>query len=178
MRILKSFKYAIRGIIYTIRNERNMRVHSVVSLCVIFLSFFFNLSAEKYCILGLVISFVIVSEVINSSLESLIDLCAKDYNSIAKAAKDMAAGAVLIASITAVVVGAILFSDFQGYVRLYNFCIRCPWIIIPAIVFAVVGYFYVFLGPTETKNRIKLNFKNIINKLNIKKFSGRSNWTI
>ena len=100
MRILKSFKYAIRGIIYTIRNERNMRVHSVVSLCVIFLSFFFNLSAEKYCILGLVISFVIVSEVINSSLESLIDLCAKDYNSIAKAAKDMAAGAVLIASIT------------------------------------------------------------------------------
>ena len=173
MKILKSFKYAIRGIIYTIRNERNMRVHSVVSLCVVLLSFFFNLSAEKYCILGLVISFVIVSEVINSSLESLIDLCAKDYNSIAKASKDMAAGAVLIASITAVVVGGILFSDVQGYLRLYDFCIRFPWIIVLASIFMVIGYFYIFLGPTETKNRIKLKFKNIINKLNIKKFSGR-----
>ena len=100
-------------------------------------------------------------------------MCANDYNSIAKAAKDMAAGAVLIASITAVVVGAILFSDIQGYVRLYHFCIRCPWVIILASIFMVIGYFYVFLGPTETKNRIKLKFKNIINKLNIKRFSGR-----
>ncbi len=173
MKILKSFKYAIRGIIYTIRNERNMRVHSVVSLCVIFLSLFFKLSAERYCILGLVMSFVIVTEVINSSLESLIDLCAKEYNSTAKAAKDMAAGAVLIASIVAVIVGMILFSDIEGYKRLYRFCVGYPWIIFPGVICAVIGYFYVFLGPTETKNRAKLKFRNIINKLNIKKFSGR-----
>ena len=173
MRILKSFKYAIKGIIYTIRNERNMRIHSVVSLCVVLLSFFFNLSPEKYCVLGLTISSVLVTEVINSVLESLMDLCAKDYNSIVKSAKDMAAGAVLIASVTAVVVGAILFSDIEGYKKLYNFCIQCPWVIFPISICVVMGYFYIFLGPTETKNRVKLKFKNIVNKLNIKGFNGR-----
>ncbi|MGN1043349.1 MAG: diacylglycerol kinase family protein [Acutalibacteraceae bacterium] len=173
MRILKSFKYAVRGIIYTIRNERNMRIHSVVSLCVIFLSFFFNLSPEKYCILGLTISFVVVTEVINSALESLMDLCAKDYNSTVKSAKDMAAGAVLIASIVAFIVGVILFSDVEGYKKLGDFCIRYPWVIFPISICVVMGYFYIFLGPTEVKNRMKLKFKNIANKLNIKRFNGR-----
>lgn len=169
MKIFKSFKFALKGIIYTLKNERHMRIHVVASLCVFILSLFFNLNAEKYALLFLTIALVMSCEMINSAIECVVDIFAKDYNSVAKAAKDMAAGAVLLVAGFSVAVGLILFNDINSYVRMYNFFILNPLALLGLILFFVLNYFYVFWGPAEIKNyfkRISKKFKNSIKKLN------------
>ncbi len=161
MKIFKSFKYAIKGIIYTLKNERNMRFHTFASVCVLVLSPFFNLSLEKYIILFLTITLVVAFEMINSSVESLVDVCSKDYNSTAKAAKDIAAGAVLITSLLALVIGIMMFHDVKCYIKLWEFLYVNPFSFVVLSIFAVFGYLYIFWGPTEIKNRTK-KFKNNI----------------
>lgn len=155
MEIIKSFKYAIKGIIYAIKNERNMRIHTVASFCVFLFSLFFDLNSEKYILLLLTCSLVIISELINTAFENLIDICATDYNSKAKAAKDIAAGFVFLAAFSAVVVGILIFKDIKGYINLWNFLCAFPWIIVPVGFLGVLLYFYIFMGPTEIKNKIK-----------------------
>ncbi len=155
MEIIKSFKCAIKGIIYAIRNERNMRIHTVASFCVFLFSLFFELNLEKYILLLFTCSFVIVCELVNSALENLIDICAVDYNSKAKAAKDIAAGFVLLSACLAVVVGILIFKDVKGYINLWNFLCAFPWVIIIVTIFSVLLYCYIFMGPAEIKNKIK-----------------------
>ena len=168
MKILKSFKFAIKGIIYTLRNERNMRIHTMVSACVFILSLFFDLSTEKYLILFLTVALVMVAEVINTSIESLIDVYSKNYNSTAKMAKDVAAGAVLIASGFAVFIGVILFHDINAYIKICKFLCLYPFAFLLLIAFAVFAYFYIFLGPAEIKNKAKKFIKNMLG-VNFKK---------
>ncbi len=155
MKILKSFKFAVKGIIYTLKNERNMRIHTIVSVCVMVLSLFFDLNLEKYLILFLTMALVMVSELINSSVEGLIDVYSKDYNSTAKIAKDIAAGAVLIASGFAVVIGVLLFHDINSYLKIWEFLCSRPLSFLFLIAFVVCGYFYIFWGPAEIKNKAK-----------------------
>ena len=100
-------------------------------------------------------SFVIVCELVNSALENLIDICAVDYNSKAKAAKDIAAGFVLLSACLAVVVGILIFKDVKGYINLWNFLCAFPWVIIIVTIFSVLLYCYIFMGPAEIKNKIK-----------------------
>lgn len=155
MEIIKSFKCAIKGIIYAIKNERNMRIHTVAAFCVFLFSLFFNLNSEKYILLFLTCSLVMICELINSALENLIDICTTDYNSKAKAAKDIAAGFVLLSACLAVVVGVLIFKDVNGYVNLWNFLCRFPWAAILAVAIGICMYFYIFMGPAEIKNKIK-----------------------
>lgn len=154
MKLFRSFKFALKGIIYTLKNERHMRIHVVASLCVFILSLFFNLSAEKYILLFLTIAMVMTAEMINSSIECVVDIFSKDYNSVAKAAKDMAAGAVLITAGFSVIIGMILFSDINSYVRMFNFFVSYPFSVLGLISFFVLSYFYIFWGPAEMKNYI------------------------
>lgn len=167
MKLFKSFKFALKGIIYTLKNERHMRIHVVASLCVLILSLFFNLSAEKYILLFLTISMVMTAEMINSSIECVVDIFSKDYNSVAKAAKDMAAGAVLLTAGFSVIIGMILFSDINSYIKMFNFFVSCPLSIFGLVSFFVLSYFYIFWGPAEIKNyiskrlsRFRKNVKN------------------
>ena len=112
-----------------------MRIHVVASLCVFILSLFFNLSAEKYILLFLTIAMVMTAEMINSSIECVVDIFSKNYNSVAKAAKDMAAGAVLITAGFSVIIGMILFSDINSYVRMFNFFVSYPFSVLGLISF-------------------------------------------
>ena len=104
IKLLKGFGCALRGIFYTLKNERHMRIHAVALVYVMFFSVFFNLNIEKYAILLLTGALVIVSEIINSAIESVVDICKNEYSIIAKIAKDMAAGAVLISAIFSVII--------------------------------------------------------------------------
>ena len=155
MEIIKSFKNAIKGIIYAIKNERNMRIHTVATFCVFIFSLFFNLNSEKYILLILTCSIVMICELVNSALENLIDICATDYNSKAKAAKDISAGAVLLSALMAFFVGVLIFKDVRGYINLWNFLCRFPWSIVPAAIVGICLYYYIFMGPAEIKNKIK-----------------------
>lgn len=109
--LIDSFNYAVDGIIYTLKTQRNMRIHFSLAIIVLVSSLFLNFSRLEFLILFLTVSFVIASEMINTSIEKSIDLFTEDYHPLAKIAKDVAAGAVLVSAINAIVVGYLLFFD-------------------------------------------------------------------
>ena len=107
-KFFRGFKFAFRGVIHCINNERNMRFHTAVMLYVLAFSPFFTLTKTQYAVLILTISSVISAEMLNTAAEELADLSAADYNPLARAAKDIAAGAVLVCAFFSVVVGAVI----------------------------------------------------------------------
>ena len=123
IRVLRAFKYAAKGIIYAIKNERNMRFHTAAAMYVLLLSFFCGVSQSQFLVLVLVIALVIRAEMFNSAAENIIDLCSKQYSTTAKIAKDIAAGGVLVVSLAAVVVGGAIFFKKEACINLWaSFC--------------------------------------------------------
>lgn len=106
-----SFNYAIEGIIYSIKTQRNMKIHIAIAIIVLLFSLFFDFTKIEMLILFLTITLVIVLEMINTAIEAAIDVTANYYHPLAKIAKNVSAGAVLIAAVNSVVVGYLLFFD-------------------------------------------------------------------
>jgi undecaprenol kinase len=107
--LLRSFYYAISGITSAIKSERNLRIHFTLSVCVVLLGWAFSLTKIEWLIIVLVIGGMLCSELMNSAIERVVDLATEEYHPLAKQAKDMAAGAVLLFAITSVVLGIIIF---------------------------------------------------------------------
>lgn len=107
--LLWSFNYAIEGIVYALRTQRNMRLHVTAALLVLGGSLFFRISRLEFIAILFAIVFVFVSELMNTAIEAAVDVATQSFDPIAKVAKDVAAGAVFIASVNAVIVGYIVF---------------------------------------------------------------------
>ncbi len=107
--LLKSFNYAIDGIIYSLRTQRNMRIHFAVAAAVLTAGLVLGISRVEVLILLFSISLVIIAELVNTAIESAIDVVTTAFDPLAKIAKDVAAAAVLIASLNAVFVGYLIF---------------------------------------------------------------------
>ncbi|MEF9951683.1 MAG: diacylglycerol kinase [Clostridium sp.] len=106
-----SFNYAIEGIIYAVRTQRNMKIHLIAASLILIFSLFFDFSKVEMLILFLTITLVVVLELINTAIEATIDVTANYYHPLAKIAKNVAAGAVLISAINAMAIGYLLFFD-------------------------------------------------------------------
>lgn len=106
---VKSVNAAIEGIMYTFRSERNMKFHYLASFVVLIGSLFFNFSKIEFILLLGAITLVVVTEMMNTAVEKTVDLITNEYNILAKIAKDVAAGAVLVSALYSVVVAYILF---------------------------------------------------------------------
>jgi len=104
-----SLKYALQGIRLVLRRERNLRIHLVISLLVLVLAAWLRLERTDWLILILTMAMVLAAEVMNSAVEYLVDLSTLEYHHLAKAAKDAAAGAVLLTAAAAVLVGLLIF---------------------------------------------------------------------
>lgn len=109
--ILKAFSNATNGIIYTISTQKNVRIQIIIALIVMLLSYIFKLTKIEIIVLVITVILVLFAEMINTAIETVVDLCTESYNQKAKIAKDVAAGAVVLASVNAVIVGFILFFD-------------------------------------------------------------------
>ncbi len=109
MRFVKSLRYALRGITASIHTERNLRIQTSIALLTIALGFYLNVTSLEWMILVLTISLVLAAELINTSLESVVNLLSPQFHPLAKKAKDAAAGAVLVLSIGSLVVGWFIF---------------------------------------------------------------------
>lgn len=107
--LLWSFDYAIQGIIYALRTQRNMRLHALATGVVLFGALWFRISRFELIALLFAIAFVLVAELANTALETVVDLSAEGFDPSAKIAKDVAAGAVLVASMNALAVGYVVF---------------------------------------------------------------------
>lgn len=110
-KLLDSFNYAFEGIIYTLKTQRNMRIHFVIAVLVLFSSVFFHLSKVETLVLFVTIALVIIAEMINTSIEATIDLITDKYHELAKIAKNVAAGAVLVSAVNSIIVAYIIFYD-------------------------------------------------------------------
>ena len=104
-----SFTYAFRGIGWAFRQEHNLWIHTVAAAAAIAFGFVLHISSLEWIVIVLVIAGVFASELFNSAIESLVDLCSPDINKKAGRVKDMAAGAVLIAALGALATGLIIF---------------------------------------------------------------------
>jgi diacylglycerol kinase (ATP) len=108
--LIESFNHAIDGIVHVLRTHRNMRVHFAVAIVVLVAAVWEGVTRFELIALMIAIAFVLVAEMINSAVEQAIDVSTTSFDPLAKLAKDIAAGAVLIAAITAVGVGYLVFS--------------------------------------------------------------------
>ena len=105
-----SFEFALTGIITAFKEERNMRKHLVSAILVVLAGLIFRVSATEWLFLLLSITLVIAFEIMNSAIENVVDLASNyHFSMLAKNAKDMAAGAVLVVSVFALVTGLIIF---------------------------------------------------------------------
>jgi diacylglycerol kinase (ATP) len=109
--IFDSFNNAFEGIIHVLRTQRNLRIHFAVAVLVIVLALIVNVTKLELIALLLSISFVLIAEMLNTAIESAIDIATTSFDPMAKLAKDIAAGAVLIAAVNALAVGYLVFSN-------------------------------------------------------------------
>ena len=108
--LIDSFNNAIEGQIHVLRTHRNMRIHFAVAIAVLVAAVWKGVNRFELIALLLAITFVLVAEMINSAIEQAIDVATTSFDPLAKLAKDIAAGAVLIAAVNAVAVGYLVFS--------------------------------------------------------------------
>jgi diacylglycerol kinase (ATP) len=109
--VLESFNYAFEGVIHVLRTQRNMRIHFAIAAVVLIAAVAVGVGKLELIALLISISFVLIAEMINSALEAGIDVATTSFDPLAKLAKDIAAGAVLIATVNAVAVGYLVFSN-------------------------------------------------------------------
>ena len=108
--LLESFNFALEGIIHVLRTQRNMRIHFAVAFAVLVAAVLLGVSRLELIALLLAIAFVLIAEMINTAIEGTVDVSTTSFDPNAKLAKDIAAGAVLIATVTAVAIGYLVFS--------------------------------------------------------------------
>jgi diacylglycerol kinase (ATP) len=112
--VARSFNHAYRGLIYAVRTQRNMRFHVVAAAVVLVLSLLLGVSQLELAILVLVIAAVFATEMFNTAMEFAVDLVTREYHPLAKLAKDISAGAVLVTSVAALAVGYLVLNDNLG----------------------------------------------------------------
>lgn len=107
--LVKSFGYAFDGLSYAFSTQRNFRLHTAAGVLTLLLGWHFHFSPAEMVLLVLTISQVLIAELFNTAVETAIDLYSPEYHPLAKIAKNVAAGAVLVSACAALLVAAFLF---------------------------------------------------------------------
>jgi diacylglycerol kinase (ATP) len=106
---LASFSYALAGLGYLLRTQRNARIHVVLGTCALTLGTLLRLDRIEWMVLIIACTLVLAAEGVNTAIEAAVDTATSTYHPMARAAKDVAAGTVLLCAIAAVVLGGIIF---------------------------------------------------------------------
>ncbi|MBA2869851.1 diacylglycerol kinase [Anoxybacillus calidus] len=117
-RLLKRFSFAWEGIVFTFKNEKNMKIHCVAALFVCMAAWMFDLSKTEWLLILITIGVVFSLEMVNTAIERVVDLITPEFHPLAKIAKDVAAGAVFVFAIISVIIGAIIF--FPHFIALVS----------------------------------------------------------
>lgn len=138
------FGYAVQGIAYCIKTQRNFRFHICAGVIVMLMSLFYDFGRAEYAVLFVTISSVITAEAVNSAVEKAVDLCTDKINPTAKIAKDAAAGAVLITAVFAVGVGVCLFGDIAVLKKIFALAAVYPLADVGAAAMIVMMLVWIF----------------------------------
>ena len=154
--LLRSFGYAFEGIFSTIVSERNMRIHIV---CMIYMYSFltltdwFVLSRGDWAILFIANAIVVMGELINTAIESVVDLATEEIKPLAKKAKDAAAGAVLVGAIFAVCTGIAILLQKEAFIKLCSYFSTHIFSLTAFIVSFIVASIFMLRGFPKRKNK-------------------------
>ena len=107
--LVSSFGYAFAGLAYCFRSQRNFRIHLAIALVASLVGIFLGLAWVEWAVLAAMVTLVLCAEMVNTMIEALVDLVTAEYHPLAKVAKDVAAGIVLVTAIGAVAVGLAIF---------------------------------------------------------------------
>jgi len=108
---------ALEGIIYALKTERNIRIHFIAGLLVIGLSLFLGISKTELVMIILAVTLVIVAELLNTALEKALDLISTTFHPLVKIAKDISAGAVFVATVSAIIIGfLVIFKSIKPHI--------------------------------------------------------------
>ncbi len=107
-----SVKHALDGVIYTFKTQPNFQIHSIFASLAIAASLFFRVSAAEWAVILFTIGLVLVAEMINTSIESVVDLATDQFHEKAKIAKDVSAGMVLVTAVISFLVGILIFVPY------------------------------------------------------------------
>ena len=107
-----SFGYAIRGILVAIVTGRNMKIHLLAAILAILTGWWLGINRLEWAIITISIFMVLAAETVNTAVEKTVDLVTRDYHPLAKHAKNMAAGGVLLAAVNAVIIAILIFGPY------------------------------------------------------------------
>lgn len=146
---LGSFQHAVEGVVHTFRTQRNMRVHFLTVVLVLLSGILYRLPPTEMLVLLFTASLVLITEMFNTAVEAVVDMITQSYHPAAKFAKDIAAGAVLIAAVNAIVVGFVLFlgggrpqtlrARLQEPASFYLFVVAAVLLLIAVMLWKVIG---------------------------------------
>lgn len=124
----RSFHHAFEGIIYATRTQRNMRLHLIAAVLVLVATLFLHVGRPYVIGIVLAVAVVIAVELLNTSVEAIVDLVSPEHHRLAQIAKDAAAGAVLVVAFAAAVVGYLTFYEglFTGCDQVYRAVVSVP----------------------------------------------------
>ena len=108
-KFIASFGYAFHGLLYALRTQRNARVHITIAILAITMGIVLHISTVEFAMIFVAITGVFIAEMFNTVFELCIDLASPEYHPLAKIAKDVAAGAVLLSAMLSVVIGLFVF---------------------------------------------------------------------
>ncbi len=111
-RLIKSFSYAFKGLFKVFHEEQNLQIQSAIAIIIIIISFYFKVTNIEWCFIILSIVLVILMEIINSAVERIADVLKPRIHTYVKEMKDIMAAAVMLASITAIIIGLIIFIPY------------------------------------------------------------------
>jgi diacylglycerol kinase (ATP) len=155
MRFMKSLRYALRGILYCINTERNMRFHTVAAFYTLLFSPLFHLGALGYAVLFLTIGSVMSAEVFNTVTETQCDLVSSTFSGGVRSVKDLAAGGVLLRAVFAAGVGVCLFAKPACIVVGWQWLTDRPLLLVLLAGSVVIAVVYVLLGPPAMRDRLR-----------------------
>ena len=149
IKFFKSFGYAFQGVWTVIRHERNFRIHLTCigyMLGFLLLTDWFVLSRTDWAVLLLTSALVLSLEIVNTAIESTVDLATQERHPLAKKAKDAAAGAVLIAAIFAVLVGLAILLQPAAFRAMFDYFMSHLWALALFILSIIPASLFIFLG--------------------------------
>jgi diacylglycerol kinase (ATP) len=137
----RSFYFAIRGVLRSLKTERNLRIHFFAAAYVLYFSRYFRLTPVESAVLFLALGSVLVCELVNTAIESAINLYSGRYNHNAKFAKDAAAGAVLVSAAVSIAVGVALFWRPDIWLLIWRDVISAPvvWFLLAAVTVLLIA---------------------------------------
>lgn len=117
LRFTSSIKNSVNGLVYAYLNEQSLTLHTFLTIFVLASGFYFNISKMQWAILVIVMAIIIVTELLNTAIEAVVDLVTKEYHELAKVAKDCASAAAFVSSLVAL--GLYLYVFVPKFIELF-----------------------------------------------------------